>query len=126
MRNKIMFFSVSIFALTACHHQNPLKTHSTSESAAFLMNASANAEKRLQFSMKTDERGYGYLECMEGKNNHEIDCARLFTGIVQFAKEGHYVGFDSLTLADLADKTFFETLGDTYTEVLVSTWPTYY
>lgn len=125
MRNKIII-GVSILFLTACHHDNPLKTHSKSESAIFLMNASANAEKRLQFSMKTDERGYGYLECMEGKNNTEIDCAKLFTSIVQFAKEDHFKGFKSLTLADLTDKTVFDSMGDTYAEVLVSTWPTYY
>lgn len=113
-------------ALTACHHDNPLKAHTKQESAAFLMNASANLERRLRFDVKKDEHGYGYLECMEGKKNHEIHCDALYQGIVGFAKEDHYPGFASITLKDLTDKGVFDGLSDDYYEVMASTCPVYY
>ena len=72
------------------------------------MNASANLERRLRFDVKNDEHGYGYLECMEGKRNHEIHCDTLYLGMIAFAKEGHYPGFESITIKDLANKSVFE------------------
>ena len=90
------------------------------------MNASANVEKRLQFVVKKDERGYGYLECMEGKQNPEINCGLLYNGMISFAKENHYPGFKKISLADLTDKSVFKTLSDRYFEVMVSTYPKYY
>lgn len=113
-------------ALTACHHDNPLLIHTKQQSATFLMNASANLERRLRFDVKNDEHGYGYLECMEGKKNHEIHCEILYQGMIAFAKEGHYPGFESITLNDLINKSVFDGLSDDYIEVMVSTWPTYY
>lgn len=112
--------------LSACHHDNPLLTHSKLESATFLMNASANVEKRLKFAVKKDEYGFGYLACMEKNPDAGMDCDALYRGMVAFAKEKHYPGFETLTLADLSDRVVFEALGDDYAEVMVSTWPKYY
>lgn len=113
-------------SLTACHHDNPLKTHTKQQSATFLMNASANLERRLRFDVKKDDRGYGYLECMEGKNNHEIHCNTLYQGMIIFAKEGHYPGFESITLKDLTNNRVFNDLSEDYVEAMVSTWPVYF
>lgn len=126
MRRKLLTASLlSTFLLNACHHDNPLKTQTKHKSAAFLMNASANVEKRLYFRVKENEHGYGYLECMEGKNP-DIHCKALYQGMVNFAKEGHYKGFESITLKDLTDQTAFTLLNNLYYEVMVSTWPRYY
>ncbi len=113
-------------ALTACHNDNPLKTHTKQQSATFLMNASANLERRLRFDVKNDEHGYGYLECMEDKKNHGIYCDTLYLGMIAFAKEGHYPGFESINLKDLTNKSVFDSLSDDYYEVMASTWPQYY
>lgn len=123
---KVVGIAGCSLCLSACHHDNPLLTHSKSQSAIFLMNASANAEKRLKFAVKKDEYGFGYLECMEEKNYPEMNCNALYQGMVAFAKEKHYVGFEKLTLADLTDQVVFDELGDDYAEVMVSTWPQYY
>lgn len=123
---KCVVVGTSALLLTACHHDNPLKTNPAKIAATFLMNASANVEMRLHFVMRKGDRGYGYLECMEGKKNKEIDCKALYSGIVNFAHEDHYPAFSKLTLADLNDTQAFAKLSDDYYEVLVSTWPTYY
>lgn len=112
--------------LSACHHDNPLKTHSLKEVAVFLLNASANVEKRLHFAIQQDAYGYGYLECMEGKKSAEIHCSDLLNGMVQFAQENHYPAFKNITLSDLTDKTVFERIGDEYAEVAVTTWPHFF
>lgn len=117
---------VSTLLLTACHHDNPLKNHSKQQSTTFLMNASANVEQRLRFEVRNDEHGYGYLECMEGKKNSEIHCDALYQGMVTFAQEDHYSGFESITLADLTNHNVFDSLCDDYYEVMTSTWPQYY
>lgn len=126
MRWHSLTIITSILALSACHHDNPLKMHSKQQSANFLMNASANVEKRLYFDVRKDEHGYGYLECMEGKNNPEIHCENLYKGIVAFAKEGHYPDFKFITLNDLTDQTVFAGLKDDYFDVMVSTWPHFF
>ena len=123
---KITIMITGALILTACHHDNPLKTHSKKQSAVYLMNASANVEKRLQFAVKSDEHGYGYLECMEGKKNPEINCKALYQGMISFSKEGYYLGFETITLADLTDKAVFTDLGDDYAEVMITTWPHFY
>jgi len=112
--------------LAACHHNNPLATRALKESALFLMNASANVEKRLHFVIQEDAFGYGYLECMEGKKSLDIRCPDLLNGMVQFAKENHYPAFKHITLSDLTDKTVFEKIGDEYAEVAASMWPHYF
>jgi hypothetical protein len=126
MNHKILTTTIVSILLTACHHDNPLTTHPKQQSAAFLMNASANVELRLQFDVKRAERGYGYVECMEGNHNPEINCDALYAGMVAFAKEGHYPGFEAITLADLAQKNVFAALSDDYIEVMASTWPNYF
>ena len=124
--NTLVTVVAGTLALTACHHDNPLTTHTKQQSAAFLMNASANLERRLRFDVKNDEHGYVYLECMEGKKNHGIHCGTLYQGMIAFAKEGHYPGFESITIKDLINKSVFDGLSDDYYEVMASTWPTYY
>jgi hypothetical protein len=123
---KIALVLVITLTLSACFHNNPLKTQPKRQSAVFLMNASANVEKRLQFAIKKGSYGYGYLECMEGKKSPEINCRALYQGMVVFAKEGHYPAFKSVTIWDLRDKQFFETIGDDYAEVAITTWPHYF
>lgn len=117
---------ITALLLAACHHDNPLKTHSPKESAVFLMNASANIEKRLHFAIQQESFGYGYLECMEGKKSVEILCSELLNGMVQFAKENHYPAFKQINLSDLTDKAMFEKIGDEYAEIAATTWPHYF
>jgi hypothetical protein len=111
--------------LTACHHENPLKKQPAKGSAYFLMNSSANVEKRLGFNIKLGDRGLAYLECLEGKKDPDVDCKRLLQGMVAFAKEGHYPAFKSLSLEDLQDKTL-ESLADDILETASEHWPTYF
>ena len=125
-RNVCTTMLVASLLLTACHTHQPLKTHSKHQSATFLMNASANVEQRLKFNERLDEYGYGYLECMEGKKNSEINCDALYRGMVAFAKEGHYFGFQSVTLNELTSHAVFDELSDDYYEVMAMTWPKYY
>jgi hypothetical protein len=113
---KTIIVLASLIILCACHHKNPLKSHSKQETISFLMNASANAEQRHHFSIQKDSYGYAYLECMDGKNSPEIKCNVLYEGIVSFAKEGYYQGFEQLTVQDLADYSFFLSLADEYAE----------
>ncbi|HHG8516393.1 TPA: T4SS-associated protein LvrD [Legionella pneumophila] len=110
-------------AISACQHENPLKTQPAKTSVTFLINASANAEKRLHFAIHKDAYGFAYLECMEGKQSPEIRCDALYQGMIAFSKEGHYSGFQKITLADLTDKNLFESLADEYAETAATTWP---
>lgn len=114
---------VFMFLLTGCHHENPLKTQPIKDSAVFLMNASANVEKRLKLAISKDSLGFAYLECMEGKKSHEIQCPELLQGIVAFAKENHYPAFKYLTLAHLTDKVVFESIADEYAQTAATLWP---
>lgn len=120
---KAIMVALGALILTACQHENPLKTQSKNNSVKFLMNASANAEKRAGFAIQKDSYGYGYLECMDGKKSPEVRCDELYQGMLSFAKEGHYKGFESLSLADLTDKSVFEGLADDYAEFAVNNWP---
>ena len=124
--NKSISIALAILLLTGCHHDNPLKTQNPKESAIFLMNASANVEKRLHFVIQKDSFGYAYLECMEGKKSEEIRCPELLGGMVAFAKENHYPAFKHITLSDITDKAVFENLGDEIAEIAVTTWPHYF
>ena len=117
---------ITALLLAGCHHDNPLTKHAPKESALFLMNASANVEKRLHFVIQQDAFGYGYLECMEGKKSVDIRCPDLLNGMVQFAKENHYPAFKQITLSDLTDKAMFEKIGDEYAEIAATTWPHYF
>lgn len=107
---------LGVVTLCACHHENPLKTHSKEETLTFLMNASANAEKRLHIPTQKDSYGFAYLECMDGKKNPELKCAGLFLGMILFAQEGHYPGFKTLKAQELIDSAFFITIADEYAE----------
>lgn len=117
---------VTPLLLTACHQDNPLKTESPKAVATFLMNASANVEKRLQFPIPHDAFGHGYLECMEGKVSPEMDCPRLFSGMVAFANENHFPPFKNITLTQLTDKVTFEAIADDYAEIVATVWPHYF
>ena len=121
----ILSVTASALLLSACHHDNPLKTHTKKQSATFLMNASANVEKRLRFDVRKDEHGYGYLECMEGKKNPEIHCRNLYQGMLVFAKENHYPGFETLQIEEMLDQSTFAGLSDDYYEIMATTWPNY-
>lgn len=123
---KTMVVVVAAMFLSACQHDNPLKTHPIKDSASFLVNASANVEKRLHFAIHQDAYGYAYLECMEGKKSAEIQCDKLYNGMIVFAKENHYSGFKNITLSDLTDPRVFRLLGDDYAETAATTWPHYF
>lgn len=107
---------LSITALCACHHENPLKTQPKNDTLRFLMNASADAEKRLHIPTQKDSYGYAYLECMDGKKSPELRCLALYSGMMDFAREEHYIGFKKLKLHDLTDYSFFVTLAEDYAE----------
>lgn len=109
--------------ISACHHENPLKTQPPKASVTFLINASANAEKRLHFAIHKDAYGFAYLECMEGKQSPDIRCDALYQGIIAFAKEGHYSSFQTITLPDLTNQKVFESLADEYAETAATIWP---
>ncbi|ARG98610.1 protein LvrD [Legionella micdadei] len=109
--------------ISACHHENPLKNQPAKASVTFLINASANAEKRLHFAIHKDAYGFAYLECMEGKQSPDIRCDALYQGMIAFVKEGHYSGFQSITLPDLTDQKVFESLADEYAETAATIWP---
>jgi hypothetical protein len=125
-----IYWKISVFIaallLAGCHHDNSLTKHAPKESALFLMNASANVEKRLHFIIQQDAFGYGYLECMEGKKSVDIRCPDLLNGMVQFAKENHYPAFKQIILSDLTDRVMFEKIGDEYAEIAATTWPHYF
>ncbi|HAT9741603.1 protein LvrD [Legionella pneumophila serogroup 1] len=125
MNTLIKGLMVGLMAVTisACHHENPLKTQTAKASITFLINASANAEKRLHFAIHNDAYGFTYLECMEGKQSPEIHCDALYQGMIAFAKEGHYAGFQTVTQADLTDQKVFESLADEYAETAATIWP---
>lgn len=109
--------------ICACHHKNPLKTQPAKASVTFLINASANAEKRLHFAIHKNSYGFAYLECMEGMQSPDIQCDALYQGMIAFAKEGHYAGFQTITQADLSDQKVFESLADEYAETAATIWP---
>lgn len=124
--NRIIAVGFAAFLLSACHHDYPLKTHNQKENLLFLINASANSEKRLHLPVKEGDRGVIYLECMEGKKDKEINCTALYQTMISFAREGHYQGYESITLPELTDHKVFDELADDYLETLADTWPTYY
>lgn len=124
MKKRSLF--ISILLLAACHHENPLKTHTPNETAHFLMQASANVEKRLHFTIKKDSFGFGFLECLEGRKSTDIQCDDLREGMVRFAKENHYPDFNAITLSDLTDESLLTTLGDDYVEVALTTQPHFF
>ncbi|GAN28607.1 TPA: protein LvrD [Legionella pneumophila] len=116
---------VGVMAVTicACHQENPLKTQPAKASVMFLINASANAEKRLHFAIHKDAYGFAYQECMEGKQSPDIQCNALYQGMIAFAREGHYSGFQTITQADLTEQKVFESLADEYAETAATIWP---
>lgn len=103
--------------------RKPVKTQPAKASVTFLINASANAEKRLHFAIHKDAYGFAYLECMESKQSSDIQCDALYQGMIAFAKEGHYSGFQTITLPYLIDKKVFESLADEYAETAATIWP---
>ncbi|HAT1720525.1 TPA: T4SS-associated protein LvrD [Legionella pneumophila] len=125
MNTLIKGLMVSVIAVTisACHHENPLKIQPAKASVRFLINASANAEKRLHFAIHKDAYGFAYQECMEGKQSPDIQCNALYQGMIAFAREGHYAGFQTITQADLTEEKVFESLADEYAETAAATWP---
>ncbi|MDF1931658.1 T4SS-associated protein LvrD [Legionella pneumophila] len=120
---KGLMLGLMVVTISARHHENPLKTQPAKASVTFLINASANVEKRLHFAIHNDAYGFAYLECMEGKTSHDIRCDELYQGMIAFAKEGHHSGFQTITLADLTDKRVFESLADEYAETAATIWP---
>ncbi|MFO2625227.1 T4SS-associated protein LvrD [Legionella pneumophila serogroup 1] len=117
MKNLLIRLSLlGVLILCACHHKNPLTTHSKEDSLKFLLNASANAEKRLHIPTQKDSYGYAYLECMDGKKSPELPCDALYQGMTSFAKEQHEAGFEHLIVNDLTDHAVFASLAEDYAE----------
>ncbi|CZI44320.1 TPA: protein LvrD [Legionella pneumophila] len=125
MNTLIKGLMVGVMAVTICarHHENPLKIQPAKVSVTFLINASANAEKRLHFAVHEDAYGFAYQECMEGKQSPDIQCNALYQGMIAFAREGHYSGFQTITQADLTEQKVFESLADEYAETAATIWP---
>lgn len=123
---KSSFLIANLIALCACQHQNPLKTHTKQETLRFLLDASANAEKRLHIPTQKDSYGYAYLECMDGKAGLKLPCDALYQGMVSFAKEQHHKSFKHLTLKDVTDHTLVTSLADDYAEFAATHEPHIY
>lgn len=105
--------------LSACH-QNPLKTQPKSQSAAFLISASAVAERHLKRDIPEDSLGGAYTDCMENKAEN-INCLALYNAMTTFANKGKYPKFQDLRLSDLTDRMVFQQLRDEYEEILLTT-----
>lgn len=112
---KISTVLVGVLALCACHHKNPLTTHTKLDTLKFLLNASANAEKRLRIPTQKDSYGFAYMECMDGKASPDLFCGRLYQEMVSFAKEQH-TGFERLSVKDVTDSNVFASLAEDYAE----------
>lgn len=117
MKNLLKISAVLLGALTlcACHNKNPLTIHTKQDTLKFLLNASANAEKRLHIPTQKDSYGYVYLECMDGKTSPELSCNALYQEMVSFAKEQH-TGFEHLSVKDVSDSIVFASLAEDYAE----------
>lgn len=111
----IISFILLSSLLAACH-ENPLKTHSKTQSATFLIDASHQAEKMLNLSSKTERSAW--LACMKGKEE-SLDCKTLFDAMVRVAKDNK--AFATLTRADLMDSSVLATLEERYDELLFNT-----
>lgn len=112
---KISVVLLGVLTLCACHHNNPLTTHTKQDTLKFLLNASANAEKRLHIPTQKDSYGYAYLECMDGKTSPELSCNALYQEMVSFAQEQR-TGFEQLSLKDVTDSSVFASLAEDYAE----------
>ncbi|MBX3710332.1 MAG: protein LvrD [Gammaproteobacteria bacterium] len=112
---KISVALLGVLTLCACHHKNPLTTHTKQDTFKFLLNASANAEKRLHIPTQKDSYGFAYLECMNGKASPDLSCGALYQEMVSFAKEQH-TGFEQLSLKDITDSNVFASLAEDYAE----------
>lgn len=112
---KVSAVLLGALTLCACHHTNPLTTHTKQDTFQFLLNASANAEKRLHIPIQKDSYGYAYLECMDGKTSPELSCDALYKEMVSFSKEQH-TGFEHLSVKDVADSSVFASLAEDYAE----------
>lgn len=112
---KVSAVLLSTLTLCSCHHKNPLTTHTKQDTFQFLLNASANAEKRLHIPTQKDSYGYAYLECMDGKTSPDLSCKALYQEMVSFAQEQH-TGFEQLSLKDVTDSSVFASLAEDYAE----------
>lgn len=92
--------------LTACSHDNPLKTQPEDVMVKFIRSASTYAEKQLHY--KAYGSGDAYLYCMKGDLNKDpAFCPKLYDYMVEYAKKSNSA-FDNLSIDDLKDKQFFE------------------
>jgi hypothetical protein len=103
----ILLLLPALFLMTACH-QNPLKSESPEKTVAFLIEASRAAEKNTPFH---DLKGAAYSQCMTN-NPLQLDCSKLFRDMLCFARD--VPDFNSTTLADLHDKSLFQSLSERY------------
>ena len=110
MYKKIVFIGL-ISMLTACSHQNPLKSSDQKTTAKFLVSASQYAEQKL--GIFTPPGGYVYGECMGGKEK-TATCQKLYQKMLEFAKTKP--AYQNLSLADLTDKKTWNLLKDDYNQ----------
>lgn len=103
----LMALATTTFMLTACH-KNPLKQHSESKGAEFLVAASEQAEKTLHLIIPPKDAGSLYRTCMEGEGEAKnIDCKALYKAMTQSVKKRDFKG---IKVADLTDKEVYEGL----------------
>ncbi|MFO2820581.1 T4SS-associated protein LvrD [Legionella pneumophila serogroup 1] len=112
---KVCTVLLGALTLCACYHKNPLTTHTKQDTLKFLLNASANTEKRLHIPTQKDSYGFAYMECMDGKTSPDLSCSTLYQEMVSFAKEQH-TGFESLSVKDITDSRVFASLAEDYAE----------
>lgn len=116
--------------LTACH-ENPLTTHSETQSSRFLLKASVEAAKSLKLNLRTPVAAQLYSNCMDDRvkvfdkddKAFSVPCAKVFQAMVHYAHTGAFPGFESTSLADLTNKVVFKDLRDEYElRVSVEDW----
>ncbi len=103
--------------LSACH-KNQLTTHSEEKSIGFLIEASHAAG--IHLNLTTPSGSYTYRDCMQKKAG-TADCETLFNAMVQFANKNSNSEFKGITLAELKDVAFFNTIEERYDETLFYT-----
>lgn len=105
---KLLVLAALTLTTAACHqHTNPLKTLPPEKAAILLLQASKYAEAQAGFS----QRGVGFANCMK-ENMLKLDCHHFLQDMLSFSKKNP--DMQTLTLADLEDKVFFEEIAEIY------------
>ena len=105
-----IFTLASVVLLAGCQENpNPLKKMEPSVVAKFLVDASANAEKKLNLYRRFQRKGY--QRCIEEQESVAL-CNKLYSEILAYAKTQD--DFKEVTLSNLKDRTLWKSIQDDY------------